>query len=109
MAISFLLAPCRSPSARTNALDLCAKKKNIWLGKVQRSLGKKRFVSRPLDRAPCEISPVHWSFAAIPARRASHPVKPQGSQSLERPYRVVLFAALHMSVCDAVDGSSKRT
>ena len=50
MAISFLLAPCRSPLARTNALQLCASKKDIWLGKVQRSLGKKRFVNRPLDR-----------------------------------------------------------
>src|SRR5260221_13084185 len=54
MAISFLLAPCRSPLARTNALQLCASKKNIWLGKVQRSLGKKRFVNRPLDRTPAK-------------------------------------------------------
>src|SRR5713226_8180236 len=54
MAISFLLAPCRSPLASTNALQLCASKKNIWLGKVQRSLGKKRFVNRTLDRTPAK-------------------------------------------------------
>ena len=54
MAISFLLAPCRFPLARTNVLQPCASKKDIWLGKVQRSLGKKRFVNRPLDRTPAK-------------------------------------------------------
>src|SRR5260221_9911311 len=38
--------------------DKCApavrQQKNIWLGKVQRSLGKKRFVNRPLDRTPAK-------------------------------------------------------
>src|SRR5499427_1960876 len=36
--------------------DKCApavrQQKDIWLGKVERSLGKKRFVNRPLDRPP---------------------------------------------------------
>ena len=57
MTISFLLAPCRSPLARTNALQLRASKKDIRLGKVQRSLGKKRFVNRPLDWTPAKSRP----------------------------------------------------
>ena len=38
--------------------DKCApavrQQKDIWLGKVERSLGKKRFVNRPLDRTPAK-------------------------------------------------------
>src|SRR5262249_10406703 len=47
MVISFLLAPRRSSLARTNALQLRATEKDIWSGKAQRSLRKKRFVNRP--------------------------------------------------------------
>src|SRR5215471_13304748 len=47
MVISFLLAPRRSSLARTNALQLRAREKDIWSGKAQRSLRKKRFANRP--------------------------------------------------------------
>src|SRR5262249_13794316 len=47
MVISFLLAPRRSSLARTNALQLRAREKDIWSGKAQRSLRKKRFVNPP--------------------------------------------------------------
>src|ERR1700730_8198857 len=50
VAISFLLAPCRSPLVRTNALQLCARKKDIWSGKAQRFLRKK---SPPANRDKC--------------------------------------------------------
>src|SRR5262249_42640857 len=46
MVISFLLAPRRSSLARTNALQLRAREKDIWSGKAQRSLRRKRFVAR---------------------------------------------------------------
>src|SRR5262249_28180766 len=44
MVISFLLAPRRSSLARTNVLQLRAREKDIWSGKAQQSLRKKRFV-----------------------------------------------------------------
>src|SRR4029434_6999298 len=47
MVISFLLALRRSSLARTNALQLRAREKDIWSGKAPRSFRKKRFVNRP--------------------------------------------------------------
>jgi len=44
MVISFLLAPGRSSLGRTNALPLRAREKDIWSGKAQRSIRKKRIV-----------------------------------------------------------------
>src|SRR5262249_1321728 len=44
MVISFLLTPGRSSLGRTNALPLRAREKDIWSGKAQRSIRKKRIV-----------------------------------------------------------------
>src|SRR5258707_2680879 len=62
---------CRSPLARTNALQQLARKKYIWSGKAQRSLRKKRFVNLPLDRTPGEISPATRSYFSARLSRSN--------------------------------------
>src|SRR5262249_4621069 len=87
--------------------DKCAtavrQQKDIWLGKVQRSLGKKRFVTRPVDPTSaesrrrigrCDNSSdareplvVDWSRAAMPTGRKTrlHPAAPSPRCARETP------------------------
>ena len=127
MAISFLLAPCRSSLARTNALQLCASKKDSWLDKVQRSLGKKRFVNRPLDRTPAKSRRrigrlrqfqrlrSRWSRAAMPMGRKTrlHPAAPPPRCAREvrrwRQIRSARWRHRHLSERGAVVAHSLRS
>jgi hypothetical protein len=56
VAISFLLARCRSLLARTKVLQLLVEKKDIWSNKAQRSSKKKRYISFEIGSAKAVTS-----------------------------------------------------